>query len=197
MHRCPSLSSHPISRIESCIPISIVLQSPFLYYFLPFLLPPPTFLLLVALPRTPCITIISLQLSASSAGELHFCKDAPYTRWVNEPDVRLLFLFLFLLHMLRISFFFLFSSFFEFVHLFILRRKRGGRMDGCWIGGNEATTTSIVSEADDSIYRSCVFCCICCMLFERVERIRIFIFYLREKIIFILFKRFKFWWKSN
>lgn len=110
MHRCPSLSSHPISRIESCIPISIVLQSPFLYYFLPFLLPPPTFLLLVALPRTPCITIISLQLSASSAGELHFCKDAPYTRWVNEPDVRLLFLFLFLLHMLD----FVFLSFFFF-----------------------------------------------------------------------------------
>lgn len=111
MHRCPSLSSHPISRIESCIPISIVLQSPFLYYFLPFLLPPPTFLLLVALPRTPCITIISLQLSASSAGELHFCKDAPYTRWVNEPDVRLLFLFLFLLHMLGFRFFFFFLLF--------------------------------------------------------------------------------------
>lgn len=110
MHRCPSLSSHPISRIESCIPISIVLQSPFLYYFLPFLLPPLpplTFLLLVAFPRTSCITIISLQLSASSAGELHFCKDAPYTRWVNEPDVPLLFLFL--LHML--DFVFLFSSF--------------------------------------------------------------------------------------
>lgn len=197
MHRCPSLSSHPISRIESCIPISIVLQSPFLYYFLPFLLPPLTFLLLVALPRTPCITIISLQLSASSAGELHFCKDAPSIR-VGLTNLTFVSSFSSSSYCICwISFFFLFSSFFEFVHLFILRRKRGGRMDGCWIGGNEPTTTSIVSEADDSIYRSCVFCCICCMLFERVERIRIFIFYLREKIIFILFKRFKIWWKSN
>lgn len=99
--------------------------------------PPLTFVLLVALPRTSCITIISLQLSASSAGELHFCKDAPYTRSVNESDVSsscilFLFLFLFLLHML---------DFFFFLNLSIslyYDEKRGGRMDGCWIGGNRA-----------------------------------------------------------
>lgn len=135
MHRCPSLfipSYFPAQK--AVIPISI--QSPFLYYFL--LLPPPspTLVLLVALPRTSCITIISLQFKRIVSWRIAFLQGWPRicVRLTNMTSLPPVFSSSFF------SYYICWIFFFEFVDLFILRRKNVE--EECWIGGNEPTKVS-------------------------------------------------------
>ena len=158
---------HPILYIYiyiASIPIesiSISILTVFDRYLFPFL----SFLFFfsplfsLSLSRvSSCITIISLQLSASSAGELHFCKDAPCTRWVNEPDVSSsCLLFLSLPPTTEVT---LFSSFSLFFFL-LLRRffyvtTETSKKNGRWIGRRKRAEASHCEyrEADDPIYRS-------------------------------------------
>lgn len=133
--------------LESCIPISI--QSPFLYYFL--LLPPPTLVLLVALPRTSCITIISLQFKRIVSWRIAFLQGWPRicVRLTNMTSLPPVFSSSF-------SSYICWIFFFEFVDLFILRRKNVE--EECWIGGNEPTKVSRSRWL--YLYRSCMLCCI-------------------------------------
>lgn len=125
---------HPILYIYiyiASIPIesiSISILTVFDRYLFPFL----SFLFFfrlcsLSLSRvSSCITIISLQLSASSAGELHFCKDAPCTRWVNEPDVSSsCLLFLSLPPTTEVTLFSSFSFFFFFIVTSLFLRYDG------------------------------------------------------------------------
>lgn len=132
---------HPILYIYiyiASIPIesiSISILTVFHRYLFPFLsflffFASVLFSLSLVFLRTSCITIISLQLSASSAGELHFCKDAPCTRWVNEPDVSSsCLLFLSLPPTTEVT---LFSSFFFFFYCYVAFLRYDGNVEEEW-----------------------------------------------------------------
>lgn len=177
--------------LESCIPISI--QSPFLYYFL--LLPPPTLVLLVALPRTSCITIISLQFKRIVSWRIAFLQGWPRicVRLTNMTSLPPVFSSSF-------SSYICWIFFFEFVDLFILRRKNVE--EECWIGGNEPTKVS----RSRWLYLSVLYALL--HFHERVlreirflesdGRIRTFsIYILSRRKLFLFIKKFKIWWESN
>lgn len=180
--------------LESCIPISI--QSPFLYYFL--LLPPPspTLVLLVALPRTSCITIISLQFKRIVSWRIAFLQGWPRicVRLTNMTSLPPVFSSSFF------SYYICWIFFFEFVDLFILRRKNVE--EECWIGGNEPTKVS----RSRWLYLSVLYALL--HFHERVlreirflesdGRIRTFsIYILSRRKLFLFIKKFKIWWESN
>ena len=164
---------HPILYIYiyiASIPIesiSISILTVFDRYLFPFL----SFLFFfsplfsLSLSRvSSCITIISLQLSASSAGELHFCKDAPCTRWVNEPDVSSsCLLFLSLPPTTEVTLFSSFSFFFFYCYVafFTLRRKRRRRMDVELADGNaqRPATVNIARQMTPFTGPLCMFYC--------------------------------------
>lgn len=102
--------------------------------------PSPTLVLLVALPRTSCITIISLQFKRIVSWRIAFLQGWPRicVRLTNMTSLPPVFSSSFSSYYICwiSSFFF----FFEFVDLFILRRKNVE--EECWIGGNEPTKVS-------------------------------------------------------
>lgn len=113
-------------------------------------------MLLVALPRTSCITIISLQFKRIVSWRIAFLQGWPRicVRLTNMTSLPPVFSSSFSSYYICwiSSFFF----FFEFVDLFILRRKNVE--EECWIGGNEPTKVSRSRWL--YLYRSCMLCCI-------------------------------------